>query len=214
MTSHPAHNFALQLMRDFGHHEVAARKWEFLSNGRRRSRTICITLHAGGTDLTIAHRAVGTDGRMNELHSFTCDLDCLPQLVLALNRALAVAQSMGSSNKHQSDRRRQPKQNPIEQTTNPIQPNRRGQMGQDIATRDDSFAVSERGGTNSLCRCCQQSMPTRYGPRPRPDFEIVDWRGGTSAGPTQPPQKIERQAEDADEGDASFGNDLNDQIPW
>jgi hypothetical protein len=30
------------------------------------------------------------------------------------------------------------------------------------------------------------SMLTRYGQRPRPDFQIIDWRGGTSAAPGRP----------------------------
>jgi hypothetical protein len=71
------------------------RKWEFWSNGRRRSRTICIRLHGGGTDLTIAHRAVGTDGCMSQLHAFTCDLEHLPKLIQCLTRALAPAYEHG-----------------------------------------------------------------------------------------------------------------------
>jgi hypothetical protein len=71
------------------------RKWEWWADGRRRSRTICITLHAGGTDLTIAHRAVGTDGCMSQLHAFTCDLEYLPKLIQCLTRALAVASKYG-----------------------------------------------------------------------------------------------------------------------
>jgi hypothetical protein len=52
------------------------------------------------------------------------------------------------------------------------------------------------------------SMPTRFGgPRPRPDFKIIDWRGGTpSAAPTQAQQQIEQQAAEADE--------LDDVIPY
>ena len=91
MTSHATPDFMIQLMRDFGHHEVAARKWESWSNGRRRSRTICITLSPGSVQLRIAHRAVATSGHMSELHAFTCDLECLPKLIQCLNRALAVA---------------------------------------------------------------------------------------------------------------------------
>jgi len=66
-------------------------KWEFWTNGRRRSRTICSTLHPDDNDLTIAHRAVGSDGHMSELNSFSCDVEHLPKLLHGLNRALAVA---------------------------------------------------------------------------------------------------------------------------
>ena len=69
------------------------RKWEFWTNGRRRARTICVTLHTD--ELVITHRAVGTDGCMSELHAFTCDLERLPKLTQCLSRALAVATSGG-----------------------------------------------------------------------------------------------------------------------
>jgi hypothetical protein len=91
--SHPAHDFMLQLMRDFGQREVADCKWEFWSNGRRRSRTICITL--GSAEITIAYRAVGTDGCMSQLHAFSCDIEHLPKLIQLLSRALAVATERG-----------------------------------------------------------------------------------------------------------------------
>jgi hypothetical protein len=71
------------------------RKWEFWSNGRRRSRTICIRLWPDSADLTIAHRCVGTDGRMSELNTFSCDVEHLPKLAHSLNRALAVASRCG-----------------------------------------------------------------------------------------------------------------------
>jgi hypothetical protein len=85
--SHPAHDSLVELVRGLSHSEAPIQKWEFWSDGRRRSRTICITLHAD--ELKIAHRAVGTDGCMSQLHDFTCDLESLPQLVLHLNRAAA-----------------------------------------------------------------------------------------------------------------------------
>jgi hypothetical protein len=93
--SHPAHDFLLQLMRDFGQREVAERKWEFWADGRRRSRTICITLRASGAELTIVHRTVGTDGCMSALNAFSCDAEHLPKLIHALNHALAVATERG-----------------------------------------------------------------------------------------------------------------------
>jgi len=56
------------------------------------------------------------------------------------------------------------------------------------------------------------SMPTRHGGvTPRPDFKIVDWRGGTPSAP--PGQQIEEQAEDADT-DTAFGVPSDDEIPW
>ena len=93
--NHPTPDFQIELIRDLGNTEVSIRKWEFWSSGRRRSRTICITLHAGGTELTIAHRAVGTDGRMSQLHAFSCDIECLPKLIQCLTRALGVARERG-----------------------------------------------------------------------------------------------------------------------
>jgi hypothetical protein len=93
--SPPAHNFQFELTRNFGHREVADRKWEFWRDARRKRRTICITLHAGSAELTIAHRAVGTDDRMSQLHAFTCDVEHLPKLIHCLTRALVVAQSRG-----------------------------------------------------------------------------------------------------------------------
>jgi hypothetical protein len=68
-------------------------KWEFWIDGRRRRRTICITLF--DDELMIAHRAVGTDGCMSQLHAFSCDIEHLPKLTHALTRALAVADQRG-----------------------------------------------------------------------------------------------------------------------
>jgi hypothetical protein len=70
------------------------RKWEFWSNGRRRSRTICVRLWAD-SELSIAQRGVGTDGCMRELNAFSCDVEHLPTLVRCLSRALAVASKHG-----------------------------------------------------------------------------------------------------------------------
>jgi hypothetical protein len=44
-------------------------------------------------------------------------------------------------------------------------------------------------------------MPTRHGTTPRPDFQIIDWRGGTPSTPTDQ-QQIEEFVEYADESDA------------
>jgi hypothetical protein len=73
----------------------AVRKWEFWSDGGRHRRTICVRLWPDGADLTIAHRGVGSDGCMSELNAFSCDVEHLPKLVHALNRALAVAHDRG-----------------------------------------------------------------------------------------------------------------------
>jgi len=67
--------------------EATSRKWEFWSNGRKRSRTVCITL--SGDTLTIAHRAVGTDGCMSSLNALACDVAHLPKLIRVLTRAVA-----------------------------------------------------------------------------------------------------------------------------
>ena len=64
-------------------------KWEFWTNGRRRSRTLCITLYAD--ELVIAHHAVGSDGCMSVLNAISCAVEHLPKLIHALNRALTVA---------------------------------------------------------------------------------------------------------------------------
>jgi hypothetical protein len=81
-------------VRDFGHSEELVQKWEYWANGRARSRTICIRLWADA-DLSIAHRAVGSDGRMSELHAFTCNAEHLPKLIQGLTRALAAARKHG-----------------------------------------------------------------------------------------------------------------------
>ena len=68
-------------------------KWEWWTDGRKRSHTVCIRLCPDSAELTIAHRSVGTDGCMSELNSFSCDIEQLPKLIHALGRALAVARS-------------------------------------------------------------------------------------------------------------------------
>jgi hypothetical protein len=67
------------------------RKWEWWSDGRRRRRTNCVTLV--DSDLTIALRAVGTDGRLSSLNALLLNVAHLPKLIRALTRALAVARS-------------------------------------------------------------------------------------------------------------------------
>jgi hypothetical protein len=75
--------------------ERDSRKWEWWTDGRKRSRTICVRLWSDSTELTIAHRGVGSDGCMSELNAFLCDVEHLPKLLFALNRALAVAHEHG-----------------------------------------------------------------------------------------------------------------------
>jgi hypothetical protein len=70
-------------------------KWEWWTDGRKRSHTICVRLCPDTAELTIAHRGVGTDGCMSELNSFACGVGHLPKLIHALNRALTVATARG-----------------------------------------------------------------------------------------------------------------------
>jgi hypothetical protein len=71
-----------------------------------------------------------------------------------------------------------------------------------------------RPGALPVVQLATSSMPSKYGVRPRPDFKIVDWRGGTPTATAQTQHQIEAQAEDADD-DAPFGNaPLDDEIPW
>ena len=70
-------------------------KWEWWTDGRRRSRTICIRLWPDSAEVSITHRAVGTDGCMSELNSFSCDVEQLPKLIHSLQRALVVAHERG-----------------------------------------------------------------------------------------------------------------------
>jgi hypothetical protein len=50
------------------------------------------------------------------------------------------------------------------------------------------------------------TLKTKYGARPRPSFEIVDWRSGTPAAPAPSQQQLELQDADAD-------TDTNDAPP-
>jgi hypothetical protein len=81
-------------MRDLGRTytpETHDRKWEVWVDGRRR----CVRLWLGTAELGIAHRGIGTDGRMSELNTFSCDVEHLPKLVHCLTRALTVALTRG-----------------------------------------------------------------------------------------------------------------------
>jgi hypothetical protein len=85
-------------MTDVQLHTIAAipaRQWEWWTDGRKRSRTICVRLWPDDAELSIAHRCVGTDGCMCELNSFSCDVEHLPQLIRCLTRALAVTSTHG-----------------------------------------------------------------------------------------------------------------------
>ena len=62
-----------------------------------------------------------------------------------------------------------------------------------------------RPGALPVVQLATGSMKSRYGMRPKPSFEIVEWRGGTPAAPAQAPQQIERHA---------ASDELNDQVPW
>jgi hypothetical protein len=96
MTRDPMSAFMSDLLREYTQPKVPSdRKWEWWANGRRRSRTICIRLWPDSAELSIAHRSVGTNGCMSELNTFSCDVEHLPKLVHALNRALAVATERG-----------------------------------------------------------------------------------------------------------------------
>src|SRR5262249_22036896 len=87
MTREPASDeFISALLHGYPHP-----KWEWWTDGRRRSRTICVQLYLDRADLTISRRGVGTDGCMSEFDHFSCDVEHLPQLIRYLNRALAMA---------------------------------------------------------------------------------------------------------------------------
>lgn len=61
-------------------------------------------------------------------------------------------------------------------------------------------------GALPVVQLATSTMKTRYGVRPRPDFNIVDWRSGPPPAPSPARQQIEEQAGDADEDDdAAFG---------
>jgi hypothetical protein len=70
-------------------------KWEWWTDGRKRSRTICVRLWPDDAKLSIAHRCVGTNECMSELNSFSCDVKHLSQLIRCLTRTLVVASTHG-----------------------------------------------------------------------------------------------------------------------
>jgi hypothetical protein len=95
MTRDPFPAFMSDLVREYTQVPHSG-KWEWWTDGRKRSRTICVRLCPDSAELTIAHRTVGTDGRMSELNSLSCAVEQLPKLIHALNRALAVARSQAA----------------------------------------------------------------------------------------------------------------------
>jgi hypothetical protein len=66
-----------------------------------------------------------------------------------------------------------------------------------------------RPGALPVLQLATGSMPSQFGPRPRPDFKIIDWRGGGPTATAQAPQQIEQQAADADD-DAALPDDETD----
>ena len=70
-----------------------------------------------------------------------------------------------------------------------------------------------RPGVLPVVQLATGSMPSRYGLRPRSDFKIVDWRGGTSAAPAQAQQQIEEQAGDGDAFGVPFDDEI-DELAW
>jgi hypothetical protein len=94
MTRDPFGAFIAGLARAYTP-ETHDRKWEIWIDGRKRTRTICVRLWLKSTELIIARRAVGTDGRMSELDHFSCGIEHLPELIGCLNRALVVATEHG-----------------------------------------------------------------------------------------------------------------------
>jgi len=96
MTRDPFSAFMSDLAREYTQPKASdSGKWEWWTDGRKRSRAICVRLWPDSTELTIAHRGVGSDGCMSELNAFLCDVEHLPKLVFALNRALTVAHERG-----------------------------------------------------------------------------------------------------------------------
>jgi hypothetical protein len=53
-----------------------------------------------------------------------------------------------------------------------------------------------RPGVLPVVQLATSTMKTKFGLRPKPDFKIVDWRGGTPPASAQPPQQLEQHAED------------------
>jgi hypothetical protein len=78
-----------------GRRAVNDRKWEWWSNGMKRSRTICVRLWPDSAELSIAGRGIDSSGHMTEINTFICNAEHLPKLIYALNRALAVATERG-----------------------------------------------------------------------------------------------------------------------
>jgi hypothetical protein len=96
MTRDPFPAFMANLVREYTRPKASySGKWEWWTDGRKRSQTICVWLRPDSAELTVAHRGIGTDGCMCELNAVSCDLEHLPKLAHALNRALAVAIERG-----------------------------------------------------------------------------------------------------------------------
>jgi hypothetical protein len=97
MTRDPFPAFMSDLVREYARPKVPhSDKWEWWTDGRKRSRTICVRLSPDSAELTISHRSVGTNGCMSELNTFSCDVAHLPKLIRTLTRALAVARSQAA----------------------------------------------------------------------------------------------------------------------
>jgi hypothetical protein len=84
---------------------------------------------------------------------------------------------------------------------------------QAVGELKDAIVTVRQAQPNALpvVQLATTTMKTRYGVKPRPDFKIVDWRGGTPATPAQAQQQIEQQA--GAKEDAPFDNAI-DEIPW
>jgi hypothetical protein len=95
MTRDPFPAFMFKLAREFTAPKAPhSGKWEWWTDGRKRSRTICVWLRSA--ELTISERGVGADGCMCELNAVSCDVEHLPKLIRTLARALAVARSQAA----------------------------------------------------------------------------------------------------------------------
>jgi hypothetical protein len=84
-------------------------------------------------------------------------------------------------------------------------------MRQAVGELKDAIAIVRQARANALpvVQLATTTMKTKYGQRPRPSLEIIDWRSGTSAAPAHPQQQIEQQADNAGKG-----GDLDDEIPF
>jgi hypothetical protein len=78
-------------------------------------------------------------------------------------------------------------------------------MRQAVGELKDAIQTVRQVRLNALpvVQLATGSMPSKYGPRPRPDFKITNWHSGTPSAPAQTQQQIEQQAVDADEEDAA-----------